>query len=189
MKKYFTPDPNTIIHFSQLNNTHEPYAACFPTSLAMALRNNGYKYNDEAKGLDDHIFELAATEKYRDIANKEGIPANAKLHQYARIMCELANDLMASQNIKKFAKKVPYNIATVKQQIDQGNMMVAGTYFTNYGHMVCISGYTEDTVIINDPYGNINELYQFKDSNKLDDGDKVVLDKKLIHKLSFLIVF
>ncbi len=188
VEKYFKPKSD-IIHYSQLNNKNEPYAACFPTSLAMALRNNGYEYSDSEKGFDDYIFELAATDKYKAEAKKLSIPVGAKLHQYCAIMCIIANDLMAMQGIKKIAKRVPYNIATVKHQIDAGNMMVCGTYFTNYGHMICISGYTETSVIVNDPYGNINELYHFNSGNKLDDGALVILDKHHLSKLSFLITF
>lgn len=187
MPLFTTPDK--ILHYSQLNNQHEPYAACFPTSLAMALRNNGYQYNDPKKGFDDYIFELAATEVYKNLAKSMGIAPNAKLHQYSAIMVAIANDLMGQQGIKKTAKRVPYSFNTVKEQINAGNQMVCGTYFTSFGHMVCISGYTDDTVILNDPYGNVNDLYHFKDSNKFDDGMLVVLDKKLIYKLSFLITF
>jgi len=187
MIKLFTSGP--IIHYSQLNNTHEPYAACFPTSLAMALRNLGYKYTDTVKGFDDFLFELAATDPYKNLAKSMGIPAGAKLHQYSAIMVAIANDLMAAQKMPYTCKRVPYNLATVRQYIDAGTIMVCGTYFTSSGHMVCISGYTDDSVILQDPYGNVNDLYHFVDTNKLDDGDKITLDKKLLYKLSFLLVF
>lgn len=188
MEKYIK-NPKDIIHFSQLNNRHEPFAACFPTSLAMALRNNGYKYDNADLALDDYIFELAATPKYKALADRIDPAKRYKPHQYAGVMCAIANDLMLLQGIKKTAKYENYTIARVRAQVDQGNMMVAGTYFTNYGHMICISGYTDDSIIINDPYGNPNEFYHFNDGNKLDDGALVKLDRHLLAKISYLITF
>ena len=188
MEKLFKPKAD-IIHFSQLNNKHEPYAACFPTSLAMALRNNGVKYDDPTVAFDDYLFELAATDKYAALAKSLGIPAGAKLHQYSAIMCAIANDIMKAQGIKLAARHVPYNITVLKQQVDSGVMMVAGTYFTSFGHMVCVSGYTDTSVIINDPYGNVNEFYHFNDGNRLDDGALVTLDRVHLSKISFLLTF
>ena len=186
MEKLFKP-ADQIIHYSQLNNTHEPYAACFPTSLAMALRNNGYQYNDPAKGFDDYIFELASTAKYDKIW--KSLDGKAKPHQLPGLMVVLANDLLASQGIKKTAKRVDYTYDTAKAQIDAGNQIVCGTFFTKFGHMICISGYTENTLIVNDPYGNVNEYYHFNDGNRLDDGALVKLDKQWLSKLWYLIVF
>ena len=177
-----------IIHFSQLNNTNEPFAACFPTSLAMALRNNGYQWTSQ-KPLDDYIFELANTKGsvYEVMAKKLG--AKNKFHQYPDVMIQIANDSFKAQGINLKAKRVPYDLTTVKKYIDKGVMIVCGTYITSYGHMICISGYTEDSVVVNDPYGNPNTGYKFNDNNKLDDGNKIVLDKKLLPKLNYLIVF
>jgi len=177
-----------IIHYSQLNNLNEPFAACFPTSLAMALRNNGFQWS-EKEALDDYIYRLANFKgsKYEAIANKLG--GTKKYHQYPDVMIAIANDLLARQNIKLTASRLPYDFATVKKYIDKGIMIVCGTYITNYGHLVCISGYTEDSVVLQDPYGNPNTGYKWNDANKLDDGNTIVLDKRLLPKLKYLIVF
>lgn len=192
MEKYFT-DKKNIIHYSQLNNKHEPYAACFPTSLAMAMRNNGFQWPSPLirsdMALDDYLYELANSEPYRILASKASIPDHAKLHQFSFIMQAVANDLFMVQGIKLIARRVPYNIAEVRSHIDAGRMLIAGTYFTRSGHMVCISGYTDDSVILNDPYGNVNDLYYFRDSNRLDDGNCVILDRKYLYDISFLIGF
>ncbi len=190
MKKLFKENTAEIIHFSQLNNQHEPYASCFPTSMAMALRNNGFKWDDKIP-LDDYLYELAATPKYKDLGHKmyPNQPLNSKWHQFPALMCQIANDLIKVQSLPINAKQVPFDMNIVRQCIDAGKMIVCGTYLTDYGHLVCISGYTDNTVILNDPYGNVNDLYHFKDSNKFDDGFLVELNPKLLSKLRYKIIF
>jgi hypothetical protein len=188
--KYFKPKEQ-IIHYSQLNNLHAPFAACFPTSLAMALRNNGFKWGDLNKPLDDYIYELAASPKYNAFAKSLGyIKEEGKNHLYWEVMCKIANDLMKDQALILTAKKEPFSMVRVQQQINAGRMMVAGTTFTGKGgHMVCISGYTDDSIVINDPYGNVNTGYKFNDLNRLDDGALVVIDTYLLSKIRWIITF
>jgi len=162
MDKYFTQDPSKIIYFSQRNNAIFPLRSCFPTSLAMAMRNNGFTYYDKfihpAYGtleLDDYIMHLANGDLGKNFASMLRIPKGTPwLNEWWSVMEKVANHIMKPQGIQ--ASWVTLNTDGIIKQIDAGKMVVVGTKLTGEGgHIVAVSGYDSNkNLILCDPYGN-----------------------------------
>jgi len=158
MNKLFTQ--KEIIYFSQRNNQIYPLRSCFPTSMAMAMRNNGFTYYDKflhpAYGtleLDDYIMHLANSDVGKTFASLLGIPKGTPfLNEWYSVMEKVGNYIMKPQNMT--CKWVTLNIEGIKKEIDSGRMVVVGTTLTASGHIVTVSGYEDDCLIICDPYGN-----------------------------------
>jgi uncharacterized protein YvpB len=165
MEKYFTNKPNEIIYFSQRNNAIFPMRSCFPTSLAMAMRNNGFSYYDKFKHpaygtleLDDYIMYLSNSEVGNNIASMLKIPKGTPfLNEWWSVMAQVGNYLLKPQNMS--CKWVTLDIAGIKREIDAGRMVVVGTLLTHRGHIVTVSGYEDNNLILCDPYGNV--LYNY----------------------------
>lgn len=172
-----------IIYFTQRNNKKDPMRACFPTSMAMAMRNNGYIYSKvqppgekEALELDDYLMWYANSNQGRTIATSLGIPIGTKwLNEWWSVMERVGNALLNKQGMS--CKWTTMNVAQIKAQIDKGKMVVIGTMFTGSGHIVTVSGYDGDKLIVCDPYGNPNTSY----SNK--EGKNIVLDSNRMTRL------
>lgn len=187
MPRFIKSNPDDITYFTQRNNVLFPLRSCFPTSMAMAMRNNGFKYVEKFKDptygtleLDDYIMQLVNSPMGQTWADKLGIPKGTKfLNEYWGPMVTCGNYLLNPQNIK--CKQKAMTMDSIKAEIDAGRMVLIGTYFTTGGHIVTISGYTEDgRLIVCDPYGNRNFNYPFSMN-----GKNVVLNKELHSKLLF----
>jgi uncharacterized protein YvpB len=162
MIKYIKSNPGEIIYFTQRNNAISPMRACFATSLAMALRNNGLQYKVVNNlQLDDCIMEIANGAKGKQWAKELGIPANTQfLNEWWSLMERLANDLLQTFKVPLRCKwTTTGSLDTIKKQIDAGVMPVMGTMLTASGHVVTASGYTDNSIILCDPYGNANTHY------------------------------
>lgn len=161
--KLISKDP---IYFTQRNNQLYPMRSCFPTSMAMAMRNNGYLYVPvKPKGysapleLDDYIMHLANSDVGRSFADKLGIPKGTKfLNEWWSVMDRVGNYLLYQQG--KSCRWTTANVDQIKAEIDKGKMVVVGTVFTHSGHIVTVSGYNGNNLIVCDPYGNVNSGYK-----------------------------
>ena len=136
MKKLIKPEAE-IIYFTQLNNKQYPYRSCFPTSLAMAMRNNGYNYDSkfvhpdthEGYELDDYLFYLANSKEFQTIASKMGIPLGTKfLNEWWTVMEKVGNSLLNKQGMS--CRFVSLGLDGIRAQIDKGKMVVVGTMLT-----------------------------------------------------------
>lgn len=185
-----------IVHYSQDNNWLHAQRACFPTSVAMAIRNNRIELNEcggdllSRQCIDDILMTLANTEGVgRKVAREHpDIPDNATfLNEWWSVMEQVTqyfvNGWQWDGNAKRFV--MWSEMATdeqIKQEIDKGYMVVIGTRLTHGGHVVCVSGYTADSYILNDPFGNPNKGYR-TDVEGGKNGNQVVLEPSLLHKL------
>lgn len=155
--KLISKDP---IYFTQRNNHLHPWRACFPTSMAMAMRNNGYQYPKvSVYQLDDYIMELANGSVGRSFADSLGIPKGTKfLNEWWSVMAKVGNYLLNPQGMS--CRWTTATVDQIKAEIDKGKMVVVGTVFTHSGHIVTVSGYNGPNLIVCDPYGNVNSGYK-----------------------------
>lgn len=182
MKEFLVKPKTEIVMFTQRNNTITPHTACFPTSLAMALRNNGYPEIKAEMALDDEIMTHANSKDMRTLADKLGIPRGTLwLNQWWSIMERVANDYLKRAGLGLKAKwKANTSYEDIKMQIQKGFVPIIGTKLVHMkdgswgGHIVTIVGYNTDMqYILCDPYGNPNTNY--KDT----DGFCITLDATL----------
>lgn len=157
--KLISKDP---IYFTQRNNQLYPMRSCFPTSMAMAMRNNGYVYRHPLTPgleLDDYIMWLANGTIGRSFADSLGIPKGTKfLNEWWSVMVKVGNYLLNPQGMS--CRWTTATIDQIKAEIDKGKMVVVGTNFTHSGHIVTVSGYNGNNLIVCDPYGNVNSGYK-----------------------------
>lgn len=180
MNKYINSNPGEIVYFTQRNNTLFPMRACFATSLAMALRNNGLQYTPvDGLQLDDFIMKLANSPEAHTWADQLGIAHNTPfLNEWWSLMEVLANHMLKTYNVPLKCKWTAMGtLDTIRKQIDAGYMPVISTLLTTSGHIVTASGYTDQSIILCDPFGNANKNYQ--DAN----GMNVELLPNLLQKL------
>lgn len=193
MKKLIKPEAE-IIYFTQLNNKQYPYRSCFPTSLAMAMRNNGYKYDSkfvhpdthEGYELDDYLFYLANSKEFQTIASKMGIPLGTKfLNEWWTVMEKVGNSLLNKQGMS--CRFVSLGLDGIRAQIDKGKMVVVGTMLTGSGHIVTVCGYNDITgnLILCDPYGNSNNYADKSVSGKCVELTKEKMSKVLKNAIIF----
>jgi hypothetical protein len=158
--------PN-IVYFTQRNNAQFPMRSCFPTSLAMALRTNGFQFDKAAyktpHELDDYIMYLANSSTGQTIASVLGIPKGTKfLNEWWSVMAKVSNHLGVKCVWKTF------DAAGIRAQIDRGKMVVVGTKFTGSGHIVTVSGYQDNgNLIVCDPFGNPVTGYYSQDGKNV----------------------
>lgn len=164
--KLISKDP---IYFTQRNNAIYPMRACFPTSMAMAMRNNGYQYTKTSIeiapnkfvpcDLDDYIMHLANGPLGKSFADSLGIPKGTKfLNEWWSVMVKVGNYLLKPQGMS--CRWSTATVDQIKAEIDKGKMVVVGTNFTHSGHIVTVSGYNGANLIVCDPYGNVNSGYK-----------------------------
>lgn len=160
------------VYFTQRNNLIYPGRACFPTSMAMAMRNNGYVYTKvQPPGysapleLDDYLMYLANSDIGKRYALGLGIPAGTRfLNEWWSVMVKVANYLFDLDETGMSCRWTTATPAQIRAEIDKNKMVVVGTAFTHSGHIVTVSGYADNgNLIVCDPYGNVNSGY--KDTN------------------------
>lgn len=161
--KLISKDP---IYFTQRNNQLYPMRSCFPTSMAMAMRNNGYTYSkikpagyEQSLDLDDYIMHLANSDVGKTFASQLGIPKGTKfLNEWWSVMVKVGNYLLNQKGMS--CRWTTATVDQIKAEIDKGKMVVVGTVFTPSGHIVTVSGYNGNNLIVCDPYGNVNSGYK-----------------------------
>lgn len=199
MRKLFTT--GAVEHYTQLNNEIDAYRACFNTALAMAIRNNGIERHpaDGDRRLrflcgDDILWTFANVAQVGEkLAASLGMnPKTPDLNQWWRVMELVAVWYLSGMKFE--ATGAPYidpaarrcvrfteraTLADIRGEIDAGYMAVLGTYLPpTAGHIVCVSGYTDKTLILNDPFGDPNTGYA-----KGSSGDRVELRPDLLNTL------
>lgn len=130
---------------------------------------------------DDVIFALANTnDPGQGIAREVGA-AGAPPHQWWSVMARLSawylNGGTHQGDGNRFCKWVEgATLDAVKRETDSGYMCVLGTTLTHSGHVVCVAGYTANSLILSDPYGDPHTGYTSAQ------GQKIILDPALLPK-------
>jgi lysozyme len=151
-------------YFYQVDNGPQGWRQCQSSTIAMCLR-----YID-VPGINDDIDYLKIVNKYGDTTGR-----------YAHI--EALKDLKVGAKFTQTADE-----QLVKEQIDKGNPVVAGVLHhgavsqpSGGGHFICITGYSKNYWLVQDPYGELdlvnggwaktgatagkNVCYSFKNTN------------------------
>ncbi len=169
-----------IIHYTQRNNQLWPGEACFPTCLAMAIRNNGCPAALQRFCIDDAMMVFANDVGVgKVIAKRVGLPESTpKLNQWWSVMAGVAEWFLGAGEYKDYVGwREALTLAQLKKEIDNGYMVIVGTKLTHEGHVVCVAGYTDNSLVLCDPYGNPNTGYTS------DKGALVTLDTSRLTKL------
>lgn len=132
---------------------------CQLTSLAMILASKGVKPKDTSKQLEDILYEIAKEEDFG--YGKSKTLWDDPQNMYRIIIRKLktsdkinSNELEINEN--KGSSDSDENFETIINQINKGNPVIVDIkYGTNKGHIITCIGYTENSLIVHDPYGNL----------------------------------
>lgn len=172
----FAPKSGQINYFTQRNNWLHPGGACFPTSVAMALANNGIESVSPILRnfcIDDLFFTLAnANSVGGEFAESYGIASNNQ--QWWPVMQDLVRWFCnggSHHNLAAWENYIAWNEAATSEQIAQsisaGYSVVLGTQLTSYGHVVVAYGFNASGVYLADPYGDPHTDYKSHDGRKV----------------------
>lgn len=139
-----------VPYFSQRDNAHRPWATCNVTSIAMVLYYYGLRPQRSGQQLEDEMYEWCV--------RRYG--ANAQTDNTVLVRMVQAYGFTATFGTNR-------TWAQIRDQLRQGRPVVVGGYFTHSGHIVCITGYTPNGYIVNDPWGNALKGYRDRDGRKL----------------------
>lgn len=123
-----------VAYKSQLDNYYNPTGSCNVTSLAMCMEYVGIPRRDNIGQYEDELYEYALNKGY----------SRHDPYDLARIV----RDYGGKDNFKDNA-----TIEEVKDWLAAGNPVVTHGYFTSFGHIVALVGYTPSGFYVHDPYG------------------------------------
>lgn len=172
----FAPPGGHINYFTQRNNWLHPGGACFPTSVAMALANNGIeKVSPILRNLciDDIFYTLANADSVGgEFAERYGITSNNQqwwplMQDVTRWFCNGCshNGLQGWRNYVAWSETASAD--QIAESINAGYCVVLGTQLTSYGHVVVAYGYNASGVYLADPYGDPHTDYKSHDGRKV----------------------
>jgi hypothetical protein len=173
-----------LVFYTQRNNFWNPSGACFPTTMTMAMRNNGiekHPLGDTLKGIliDDVISMLCNTGQVgRVVASKVGISSKIqKLNLYWLVEEAVARYILNglsfgnqhnANNAVRFLSSI--SVEDIKREIDRGYGVVVRIPMRNKvtgarrsgGHILLLVGDDSDDsgFYFLDPYGDWNTFYK-----------------------------
>ncbi|GCL34113.1 peptidoglycan-binding domain 1 protein [Planktothrix agardhii CCAP 1459/11A] len=143
-----------VPYHSQLNNEYQPYGTCNVTSVAMVLKF--YKVDSRTQAdlnqgaqLEDQLY--LKTSEWDD---QYGITTRHSPEFLIRLIREYGqkygNGILQNSYFKANATE-----EQIKLHLAKGNPVIVHGYFTNFGHIIVVKGYDDNTGewICNDPYG------------------------------------
>lgn len=195
-------------YHTQRNNVIAPNYSCNVTSLAMGLIYSRIPIN-WPKGIQDEdwLSEILETQEAISIMRKLTPWAVGKLHprEVNEMLVWVANKAAGYE----CDQLVEEPIGSIVSQLTKGYAVVTSGKFTVYGHVICVVGAESEQnlsrpieredidisaikgFILDDPWGNVNELYMNKNGDDVeisyDYFNKMVKeegnpDKKQFHK-------
>ena len=132
---------------------------CQLTSLAMILASKGVKTKDSTKQLEDVLYEISKDEDFGYGKSKTLWSDPQTL--YTKIIPKLKEKQEIETNGVEFdSEKGSFSededFSNIISQINLGNPVIVDLKFNvDDGHVVVCIGYTENSLIIHDPYGNL----------------------------------
>jgi hypothetical protein len=136
-----------VPYFSQLDNRNNPTGSCNVTSIAMVLSFFGIKGNGQGQ-LEDQLY-------------KRMLAAGLSRHSPYDLAAIVNRDYGKFGITDVFKDNATHQ--ELKKHLAGGNPAVVHGYFTDFGHIVVITGYDNNAYggrgayIVNDPYGEYYE--------------------------------
>ena len=155
-----------VPYLSQRDNDNNPDGSCNVTSIAMCLKYLKTPQKSSSQQFEDELYLYMET--------------NGLKRHYGE---DLAQVVEAYSGQDRFTRNATIN--EVKQWLAQGNPCVMHGYFTSFGHIVCVTGYNEQGLIVHDPYGkwlgNTGE-YDRNDSSNSEKGKAMTYSYESIER-------
>ncbi len=129
---------------------------CQLTSLAMVLASKGIRAKDPSVQLEDELYKIAKEEgrggkKLWDTVRETYEKVIPKINSSESIV---GNGYEYDSSKGYWERDLKFNQITT--QISLGNPVIVDIkYGKNSGHVIVCIGYTEKTLIVHDPYGNL----------------------------------
>lgn len=129
---------------------------CQLTSLAMVLASKGIRAKDPSVQLEDELYKMAKEEgrggkKLWDTVRETYEKVIPKINSSESIV---GNGYEYDSSKGYWERDLKFNQITT--QISLGNPVIVDIkYGKNSGHVIVCIGYTEKTLIVHDPYGNL----------------------------------
>jgi hypothetical protein len=168
-------------YHTQINNKKVPLTSCFATSVIMKLSIQKIKiydvcnykhdvnYFENVTGWqpEDYLTSILCTDEAKDYFEKIAgrRPKNNEQRFYYTVVEWAVNKILCRKEVVKYKK---ISIQEIMKNIDRKIPVVCGGKFTSSGHMVCVVGYTKDSIIIDDPYGNYHTDYRDSKGNNIE---------------------
>jgi uncharacterized protein YvpB len=135
---YPNPKPQTVKlnvpYKSQLDNYYNPTGSCNVTSLAMCMQYVGIPRRDNIGQYEDELYEYAL---YNGLSRHDPYD-----------LAKIVRDYGGKDTFKENA-----TIEEVQDWLAGGNPAVIHGYFTSFGHIIVVVGYTPWGFYVHDPYG------------------------------------
>jgi len=131
----------SVPYFYQYNNYINPGGSCQNTSIAMLL-----KFYGATTVTPDDISDIYGTSQAQSVSGFNTV-CNAVAQDY-----NLGSGCVSTST---------GSFQGLRNLLAQGKPVVVHGYFTNYGHVMIVTGYTSTTYICNDPAGRWSQQYQY----------------------------
>jgi hypothetical protein len=143
-----------VAYHSQLNNKNNPYGSCNVTSMSMLLKFYGVEPRTEADRNCGIQLEDVLYERTLDWDAQYGMTTRHVPDYLMRLLREFG-DKYGNGALQESYFNPTASEEDIKQHIANGNPVVVHGYFTNFGHIIVVKGYDDQTKewICNDPYG------------------------------------
>jgi len=148
-----------IEYNSQRDNKINPLVACSVTSLQMFMQ---FMFSSSCP-TDDELMRHCNSDKMQEWAKKHigswtlDFSNKGRLNQVHAVLAKTVNDFANAE--VAFATS-GLTIEKIKDEIKRGYPLVLGGKFTRGGHMVTCVGFNPKGLIINDPFGDWNNVYK-----------------------------
>jgi hypothetical protein len=126
-----------VPYLSQLDNRQNPYGSCNVTACAMVLKYFGIKGTGDGQ-LEDQLYGWL---------QRRGMSRHSP-YDLAELIAQVGATQRVSSDFRPDAKW-----SDASKWIDAGNPLIAHGYFTKFGHIITVIGYSERGWIVHDPYG------------------------------------
>lgn len=139
-----------VPYVSQLDSRYNPGGSCNVASVAMCLQYHGVSATSPGHPLLDELYSFMEDRGY----------SRHSPYDLATIINIAGDSNQQSPGVRPASHKGVIDRFTpnatldeLKQHIAGGNPCIIHGYFTEFGHIIAVTGYDQDGLIVHDPYG------------------------------------